>query len=109
LRLGLHAANVATVGACAELQAFVSHHISLFPLCSTNSAVFRPDPEKKLDIVSPRALYCLIHGAALLFAVYRVNLLGLLPTRLGDWIAAVQAPTVQERAVTGLLFPWRGT
>jgi len=62
-------------------------------------AVFRPDPEGKLNILGPRLLYCLIHIAALSFAVYRIHLMGLLPTHLSDWVAVVQTPKLLDRAV----------
>jgi len=57
-------------------------------------------------VITPRLVYCAIHGAALAFAVYRIHLMGLLPTHLSDWVAAIQAPEVKERAVAGLLRPW---
>ena len=55
----------------------------------------------------PRLVYCAIHGAGLAFALYRIHLMGLLPTHLADWVAMVQAPQPADRAVTGLLRgPW---
>jgi ER membrane protein complex subunit 4 len=69
--------------------------------------MFQPDPEGKLNVVAPRLLYCLIHAGGLAFAIYRIHLMGLLPTHLADWVASVQAPGVVDRAVTGLLGgPW---
>ena len=64
--------------------------------------VFQPDDEGKLNIMTPRLLYCLIHAAGLAFAIYRIHLMGLLPTHLSDWVASVQAPGTIDRAVTGL-------
>ena len=37
--------------------------------------------------------------AALSFAVYRIHLMGLLPTHLSDWVAVVQTPKLLDRAV----------
>ena len=68
-----------------------------------SGAAFLPDPEGRLNVALPRLIFCAIHGAALAFAVYRVHLMGLLPTHPSDWIAAIQAPETKERAVAGLL------
>jgi hypothetical protein len=66
-------------------------------------AVFVPDPERKLNVTIPRLVYCLIHAAALAFALYRIHLMGLLPTSMADWVWALQAPIPTEHAVAGLL------
>lgn len=65
--------------------------------------MFQPDPEGKLNVLLPRLLYCLIQGGGLAFTIYRIHLMGLLPTHLSDWVASVQAPGTVGRAVTGLL------
>jgi hypothetical protein len=65
-------------------------------------AVFVPDSERKLNVLLPRLMYCSIHAAALCFALYRVNLMGLLPTSMSDWVSALQVPAPGERAVRGL-------
>ncbi len=76
-------------------------------LIFSSAAVFQPDPSGRLNVTVPRAIYCLIHAAGLAFAVYRIHLMGLLPTNLSDWVAMVQAPPPVARAVTGLLRgPW---
>ena len=70
-------------------------------------AVFQPDPEGKLNIGGPRLVFCLLHAGGLAFALYRIHLMGLLPTHLSDWIAVIQAPATNDLAVTGLLRgPW---
>lgn len=65
--------------------------------------IFKPDAEGKLDVFSPRMLYSLIHGGVVLFALHKINVLGLLPTRLGDWVSSIQAPDVKDHAVPGML------
>jgi dolichol kinase len=42
-----------------------------------------------VDVIGPRVSYCLIHLAGLLFAIYRVALMGLLPINVGDWSGSI--------------------
>jgi hypothetical protein len=69
----------------------------------TAPAVFPADPEGRLNVLGPRALFAGIHAAGLAYALYRVHLMGLLPTRLADWAGALRAGAPAERAVAGLL------
>lgn len=62
-----------------------------------NSAKVFHDPEGKLNVFIPRVVFCLIQAVGLLFAVYRVNTMGLLPTHASDWISILKAPVVKER------------
>eukprot|EP00775_Hariotina_reticulata_P003950 gene3950-4204_t len=58
--------------------------------------VFPPDPEKKLDTLSPRLLYCLINLGQFVFALYKLNSMGLLPTHASDWLSAIAVPQSVE-------------
>ena len=60
-----------------------------------SAAVFKEEDEEedeKLDVVTPRALYCSIQMAGLLFALYRLNGMGLLPTHTSDFASALLPP-----------------
>lgn len=65
--------------------------------------MFVADPEGKLNVAVPRLMYCAIHAAGLLFAVYRINMMGLLPTNLSDWAPAFEAVVPTDLAVGGLM------
>lgn len=65
-------------------------------------AVFPPDPEGEVDTLIPRLIYCAINLAGLAFAIYRINLMGLIPTHLTDWAGTLTAPVVSHRAVAQL-------
>lgn len=52
--------------------------------------------EGKLDIWQPRILYCLINGLGLLFAAYKVNSMGLLPTSVSDYASLFPSPVHRE-------------
>ena len=65
------------------------------------SAVFKEEDEEgeepgRLDAVTPRALYCSIQMAGLLFALYRLNGMGLLPTHTSDFASALLPPRALE-------------
>jgi hypothetical protein len=55
-------------------------------------AAFPADPEGKLDTLTPRLLYCLIQAGQLIFVLYKLNNMGLLPTHPSDWLSAAAAP-----------------
>lgn len=52
-----------------------------------------------MDTLTPRLIYCAINLAGLAFAIYRINLMGLIPTHLTDWAGTLTAPVVSQRAV----------
>lgn len=64
--------------------------------------VFRPIPGSRVDIRTPRVLFCGIHLLGLIFALYRVNMMGLLPTHVSDWLSLIQANKVTGTSATGL-------
>lgn len=69
------------------------------PLCC---AVFPADPERKLDTLSPRLVFCLIQFGQVLFGLHKLNSMGLLPTHASDWLSSVAAPVSIEHAYGAL-------
>ena len=67
------------------------------------NAAFKPDAEGLLDTRTPRMMYCLIHFAAVVFGIYKLNSIGLLPTHASDWFSALEAPSAKEFSVSEIL------
>ncbi|KAF8065587.1 ER membrane protein complex subunit 4 [Scenedesmus sp. PABB004] len=67
-----------------------------------SAEAFPPDPERKLDTLSPRLLYCLINLGQAGFALHKLNAMGLLPSHPSDWISSMPVPRSLE-ASTGAL------
>jgi hypothetical protein len=65
-------------------------------------AVFPPDPERKLDTLSPRLIFCMIQFGQVLFGLHKLNSMGLLPTHASDWLSSVAAPVSIEQAYGAL-------
>lgn len=63
---------------------------------------FRQIPGSRVDVISPRIMFCGIHFLGLLFAIYRVNMMGLLPTHVSDWLSLIQANKVSGMSSTGI-------
>lgn len=63
---------------------------------------FPTDPSGKLDTLTPRLVFCAIQSLGLLFALNKINSMGLFPTNLADWVSSIRVPTPLERSVTGL-------
>lgn len=57
---------------------------------------------KQLDTLTPRLLYCLVHSAQLLFGLYKLNAMGLLPAHPADWISTMAVPPAIEHAFAPL-------
>ena len=51
----------------------------------------------------PRLIYCAVHSLGLLFALYRIQGMGLLPTSASDWISSLRPPHALEHAAHSLL------
>lgn len=67
--------------------------------------LFPADPEGQLNTAGPRATFCLLHGAGLAFAVWKVHGMGLLPTHLSDWVSSMRPPAALEHLAPNLLAP----
>ncbi len=65
--------------------------------------MFKDNEDGKLDIVTPRLLYCAIHMAGLLFALYRLNGMGMLPTHVSDFASALLPPRAAEFSAGGVI------
>lgn len=63
---------------------------------------FKPDAEGLLDTFTPRLLFCLIHMAGVIFGIYKLNAIGLLPTHPSDWVSTLRSPLGTEYATTGI-------
>lgn len=66
------------------------------PLLPTRrlAAVFKAsDPE--LDVLSPRLLFVAIQFGGLLFTMYKLNGMGLLPTHASDWYDTTVPPVLE--------------
>jgi hypothetical protein len=87
--------NVSCIGRCEQYS-----HACCAPLLY--AAAFPPDPEKKLDTLSPRLLYCLINLGQCVFALYKLNSMGLLPSHASDWLSAIAVPQSVEHSFGAL-------
>lgn len=85
-----------------SIMATINGIYSPFNAIMKSGAMFQPDREGKLNTLLPRLIYCGIHGAALLFALYRVHLMGLLPTHLSDWVSSIRIAEPTTRAIPSL-------
>ena len=64
---------------------------------------FPKDEEfKQLDVFTPRLLYCLIHMGQLVFGLWKLNAMGLLPAHPADWISTMAVPPSTEHAYAPL-------
>eukprot|EP01023_Acetabularia_acetabulum_P005613 TRINITY_DN122_c0_g2_i1.p2 TRINITY_DN122_c0_g2~~TRINITY_DN122_c0_g2_i1.p2 ORF type:complete len:184 (-),score=24.70 TRINITY_DN122_c0_g2_i1:181-732(-) len=70
-----------------------------------NSGAMFPTSESApgLDTVGPRLLYSLIYGGQVIFGMYKLNGMGLLPTAPADLISSVPPVPQQQFAVGGVV------
>lgn len=64
--------------------------------------MFQQDSEGKLDVITPRLLYCLIYCGQLLFVMNKLNNMGLLPTHPSDWLSGMPVPKFMETSYGAL-------
>lgn len=65
--------------------------------------VFPRDEEwKQLDVLTPRLLYCLVHLGQLVFGLYKLSAMRLLPSASSDFISTMPVPPVLEHAYPAL-------
>ena len=83
---------------CSPELAYMLDTLLSFPL----SAAFKSIPGSKVDVVLPHIMFCMIHFGGLVFALYRMHLMGLFPTHVSDWLSLISSPGISEQAV-GLL------
>ncbi len=76
---------------------------SLRPFLRLPRAVFPRDEEyKQLDVLTPRLLYCLVHAGQLVFGLYKLSAMRLLPSASSDFISIMPVPPVMEHAYPAL-------
>lgn len=75
-------------------------HIILNPAFPPSyAAVFAKEPDwPQLDVLLPRILYCLVQCAQIIFGLYKLNGMGLLPVYPSDWISSIKVPETLEHA-----------
>ena len=66
------------------------------------SPAFPPDPDNRLEVLGPRALFCLVQACGLAFTLWKLNGMGLLPTHVSDWVTSTPVAPFRERALTPL-------
>ena len=84
--------------------------LQLFSIMMLSSCIYSPfqaianvtkafPKNKDVDVLVPRALYCAVYVGQLVFAAYKLDKMGLLPTHASDWSSQLQPPVYLERSV----------
>ncbi|KXZ53631.1 hypothetical protein GPECTOR_6g548 [Gonium pectorale] len=84
---------------------FMTFNLISAPVSAIMSSgeVFPRDEEwKQLDVLTPRLLYCLVHFGQLIFGLYKLSAMRLLPSSASDFISTVPVPPVLETAYAAL-------
>ncbi|GIM03846.1 hypothetical protein Vretimale_8521, partial [Volvox reticuliferus] len=84
---------------------FMTFNLISAPISAIMSSgeVFQRDEEwKQLDVLTPRLLYCLVHGGQLIFGLYKLSAMRLLPSASSDFISTMPVPPVLEHAYPAL-------
>jgi hypothetical protein len=63
----------------------------------SSAAAFKRFEEPGVDAALPRLLFCAVHCATLLVALYKLDKMGLLPTHASDWLPS--APPLRQLEV----------
>jgi hypothetical protein len=69
-----------------------------FSAILSSGEMFKADAEFKLDTLTPRLLYCLVHSGQIVFGLYKLNAMGLLPVHASDWISTMEVPRAMEQS-----------
>lgn len=89
--------------------------LQLFSIMMLSSCIYSPfqaianvtkvfPKNKDVDVMIPRALYCVVYVGQLIFAAYKLDKMGLLPTHASDWSSQLQPPVYLERSVGPMQF-----
>jgi ER membrane protein complex subunit 4 len=71
----------------------------IYTPCQAIANVTKTFPKNKdVDVMIPRALYCAVYFGQLIFAAYKLDKMGLLPTHASDWASQIPPPVYLERA-----------
>ena len=68
----------------------------------SSGAAFKRFEEPGVDALLPRLLFCAVHCCTLLFALYKLDKMGLLPTHASDWLPSAPPLPQLEMAYSGL-------
>jgi len=68
----------------------------------SSRATFAPLVDKGVDTTTPRALFIALHGLVLLYALYKLDRMGLLPTHVSDWLPHIPPPQQLEFSSMGV-------
>jgi len=58
--------------------------------------------EPGVDVTLPRLLFCAVHFGTVLFALYKLDKMGLLPTHASDWLPVSPPLATLETSASGL-------
>lgn len=97
------------VGMMCFMLYMSGNNLQIFSIMMLVSCVYSPiqaisnvtkaiPPNDDVDVMVPRALYCLVYLGQLAFAAYKLDCLGLLPTYPSDWSSQLKPPVYLERA-----------
>eukprot|EP00798_Chlamydomonas_sp_ICE-L_P026985 gene26985-9000_t len=70
----------------------------LSAIASSGSVFPKEEDWPNLDTLTPRALYCVVHFGQIVFGMYKLNGMGLLPVFPSDWISTMAVPVTLEHA-----------
>lgn len=56
----------------------------------------------QLDVITPRAIFCVIQLAQLVFGLWKLDGMGLLPVFPSDWISTMRVPPSLEHSFAPL-------
>eukprot|EP00892_Ulva_mutabilis_P005273 jgi/Ulvmu1/3117/UM015_0157.1 len=97
------------VGMMCFMLYMSGNNLQLFSIMMLVSCVYSPiqaisnvtkaiPPNDDVDVMVPRALYCLVYLGQLAFAAYKLDCMGLLPTYPSDWSSQLKPPIYLERS-----------
>lgn len=92
--------------------------LQLFSIMMLSSCIYSPfqaianvakvfPKNKDVDVLVPRALYCAVYVGQLIFAAYKLDKMGLLPTHASDWASQIPPAIFTERSIGPVEFSHR--
>lgn len=102
------------VGMMAFMMWMAGNTIQVFSIGVTFTGIFQPIKaimgsgplfarfsDAKTETALPRLQYCAIQFGGFLFALYKLNAMGLMPTHTSDWISSLAVPQAMEYSYGG--------
>lgn len=68
----------------------------------SSRATFERLADKGVDTTTPRVLFIALHSVVLLYALYKLDKMGLLPTHVSDWLPHIPPPQQLESSSMGI-------